>query len=434
MKNNLTNDMLNFISNSPASFQAVYNIEKILLENEFVKLNECGTWKLEEGGNYYITKNNSAIIAFKLGKDIIKNGFRIIASHTDSPSFLIKPNPVIETKNNYIKLNTEPYGSMILSSWLDRPLSIAGRVIIKNNNALKPIQKLIDLKRPILIIPNLAIHMNREINNGYKYNKQKDMLPLIGFINNKFNKNDYILELICKNLNINKDEIIDFELYLYEHSKGIVLGAENEFVSSSRLDDLMMVYTSCEAFINSKNNNSTNMLVCVDNEEVGSLSAQGAKSFYLNNILERIIYNTDNKKDSYYRCLNNSIMISADLAHGIHPNHSDINDITNIPFLGEGIVIKQSANQKYSTNSYSAAIFSQICTNSNIPFQRFVNRSDIEGGTTIGPIFSSQLGIPVIDLGAPILSMHSIRELCAVKDIYYSYEAFKAFLEYEYKN
>jgi len=428
MEKILANGLIDFISKSPTQFHASNNIVNKLTENGFTELKENESWNLKQNGKYFITKNDSAVIAFKIGENIIKNGFKIISSHTDSPGFLIKPNSCINVSDNYIKLNIEPYGGAILSTWFDRPLSIAGKIVLKSKDVFKPKIRLFDAKKPILIIPNLAIHFNKDINNGYKYNAQKDMLPLFSIADNKTKGNDYIINIICENLEVKEKEILDFELYLYCCEKGCLLGYNDEFLSSSKLDDLMMVYTSLEAFCSSRNEKSTNILMCVDNEEVGSMTAQGARSNLLKSILERICLYEDDK-EAYYKACSNSFMLSADLAHALHPNYIDKHDITNHPILGKGIVIKKSANQKYSTNSISESVFKQICIDYDIPFQNFVNRSDTSDGSTIGPMLSALLNIPVADIGAPILAMHSIRELCSVEDILYSYLSFKAFYD-----
>lgn len=431
MNRQISKELIDFINKSPSSFQAAENIENILKENNFIELKENVNWKIKENRNYYVKKNNSAIIAFKTQKDTLENGFKIIASHLDSPSFLVKPNSVINFENHYIKLNVEPYGGVILNTWYDRPLSLSGRVTIRSKNIFRPEEKILTIKKPLLIIPNLAIHMNKDINNGYKYNPQKDMLPLIGIVNEKFEKDNYLINLISEELNIQKSDIIDFELFLYEYEKGVLTGRNDEFISASRLDDLMMVFTSLKAFLKTDNRSFINVCVFVDNEEVGSKTAQGAFGSFTKNILERLVFCLKGEIESKYKMMSSSIMLSADMAHAIHPNYPESNDITTKPKLGKGIVIKQSSNQEYSTNSISYSIVSQLCEQFKIPYQRFVNRSGVKGGSTIGPIFASEFSIPVADVGAPLLSMHSIRELASSYDVYYCYEVFKEFYQYE---
>lgn len=428
---NLANELLKFINESPTAYHAVNTIKKILDENGFKELKESEAWNLNKGDKCYIIKNDSAIIAFEIGNgEIEEEGFRLIGAHTDSPCFKVKPSPEMLVENKYVKLNTEVYGGPILNTWFDRPLSLAGRVTLKGDSPFNPVTKLININKPLLIIPNLAIHMNRNVNEGYAINKQKDTLPLLGFINEKLeDKEDVvgILSIIKNELNVEKEDILDFDLFLYEHEKGSLLGINEEFISSSRLDDLWMVFSGMKALVESKDNKSTKVMVCIDNEEIGSLTSQGANSSLLKNILERITLSLGKNKEEFFRAIANSIMISADLAHAVHPNQSEKHDPTNRPVLGNGPVIKMAASGSYSTDSYSSAIFQSLCKEANVPCQKFVNRSDVRGGTTIGPIVSADLSIPVIDMGAAIIGMHSIRELASVKDNEYTIRVFSKF-------
>lgn len=422
--------LLDFINKSPTSFQATENIVNLLIKNNYKQLDESDKWIIEKGGKYFVTKNNSAVIGFEIGSgNLEEEGFRLISSHTDSPCFKVKPSASMYIENNYLKLNTEVYGGPILSSWFDRPLSFAGRVVLKSENILSPRQELICMDKALLIIPNLAIHFNREINESYSINKQIDTLPIVGFINDTLEKEDYILNILADKLNVKKEEILDFELYLYEFEKGKVVGLNNEFFSSSRLDDLWMVFSSSSAFVSSGPTKSTKVLVLLDNEEVGNQTAEGANSNFLQNTLNRIALSLNKSNEDFFRAISKSVMVSADLAHGVHPNHIDKHDPTNRPVLSKGTVIKYSSSKKYSTNSISAAIFIAICQKENIKYQTFVNRSDLLGGSTMGPSFATNLTIPVIDMGAPILSMHSVRELGAVSDIIPTEKFFKSFFE-----
>lgn len=468
---NNTQELLDFINKSKTAFQSAYEIKSILDKNGYMEVKEEDKWDLKKGGKYYITKNDSAVIAFEIGSgEIEKDGFRLIGAHTDSPGFRIKPNPEILAEGHYLKLNTEVYGGPILSTWFDRPLSVAGRVTLRSENPFKPEVKLIDVNKPILIIPNLAIHMNRNINEGYSYNKQKDTLPLMTIGNDDYNENitsgtqnnielkeeyteneikntktekleneglnivvnklendDYLLKLIGETLKVDYKDILDFDLFLYEYTEGMLIGAHNEFISCGRLDDLWMVFAGLKALINSNEIGATKVLVALDNEEIGSLTAQGANSSILENILERITLGLEKDREDFKRALSNSIMISADLAHGIHPNYAEKCDPTNKPMLGKGPVLKIAAGGSYSTDSYASAVFKGICEKAKVPCQVFVNRSDLRGGTTIGPITASKLNIPVIDMGAPVLSMHSIRELASARDNEYTIKAFTEF-------
>lgn len=430
MKKKLAEELISFVNNSPTSFHATSMVKEYIEELGFEELLEEGKWTIKKGGKYYVKKNNSAIIAFEIGNgELEKDGFRLIGAHTDSPGFKIKPSSEMLVENHYVKLNTEVYGGPILSTWFDRPLSIAGRVVVKGKSLIKPEVKLLKVDRPILIIPNLAIHMNRSVNEGFAINKQKDTLPLVGFINDKLEKQDFLINLISNEIGVNKDDILDFDLFLYEYEKGCLLGLEEELISAGRLDDLWMVYCSVKALEDSKENKATKVMIAIDNEEIGSLTSQGANSSFIKNILERICLAMDIDREGFYRALSNSIMISADLAHAVHPNSSEKHDPSNRPVLGKGPVIKKAASGSYSTDAYSSAIFKNICNQVNVPVQEFVNRSDVRGGTTIGPMMSADLSIPVIDMGAPLLGMHSVRELAAVIDNYYCVKAFTSFYE-----
>jgi len=425
---NNTQELIDFINKSKSAFQSTYEIKSILDSKGYIEIKEEDKWDLKKGGKYYIIKNNSALIAFEIGSgEIEEEGFRLIGAHTDSPGFRIKPNPEMQVEGHYIKLNTEVYGGPILSTWFDRPLSIAGRVTLKSENLFKPEVRLLDINKPILIIPNLAIHMNRNINDGYEFNKQKDILPLLTMVEEKLESNGYLIKLIGEALQVNTSDILDFDLFLYEYAEGMLIGQENEFISCGRLDDLWMVFAGLKALVSSNEIKATKVLVALDNEEIGSLTSQGANSSILDNILERITIGLKKEREEFKRALSNSIMISADLAHALHPNYVEKSDPTNRPMLGKGPVLKIAAGGSYSTDSYASAVFKGICKKAEVPCQVFVNRSDLRGGTTIGPITASKLNIPVIDMGAPVLSMHSIRELAAVKDNEYTIKAFTEF-------
>jgi len=419
--------LIDFLYESPTAYQAVSNTKKILDENNFTEILESEKWNLKKGGKYYVIKNDSAIIAFTVGEEeLAHSGFRLIGAHTDSPTFKIKPKNGIAVEDRYVKLNTEVYGGPIVSTWFDRPLAVAGKVITKSGNIFAPSEHIININRPLMLIPNLCIHFNREVNNGYKYNAQEDLLPLIGFVNESFEKEDYLLNVLAEELKVDKAEILDFELFLYEYEKGTVMGLNDEFISASRLDDLWMVYAGLQAILE-ENKKSTNVLVCMDHEEIGSATAMGADSFFIRDTLERVNISLGGNNEDFLRALSKSIMISADLAHAVHPNYTSKHDPSNRPLLGKGPVVKYSANQKYTTTGFSAAIFANLCEEVNVPMQKIVNRSDIAGGATMSKFISSNLGIHVIDMGTPLLGMHSIRETGAVLDNYYVIEAFKKF-------
>ena len=428
MEKNLALELVDFLYDSPSACHGVKATQKILNENGFVEIKETDKWDLQAKGKYYVIKNDSALIAFEVGTgDIEETGFRLIGAHTDVPGFRIKPNPQMISEGKYVKLNTEVYGGPILHTWYDRPLSIAGKVSLKGSSPLKPETRLVNINKPLLIIPSLAIHMNREVNEGYKINRQVDTLPLLGLINDKLEKEDYLMNIISEELQVNKEDILNFELGLYEYERGSLIGMNEELISSGRFDDLWMVFAGIKALVDSRENAATKVMICIDNEEIGSLTAEGANSTLLNNILERIALGLGKDREGYYRTLANSIMISADLAHAVHPNLGDKHDPTNRPVLEGGPVLKIAASGSYSTDSFNGAVFAGVCEAAGVPFQKFVNRSDVRGGTTIGPVTAANLTIPVIDMGAPVLGMHSIRELASVKDNYYTVKAFTEF-------
>lgn len=423
-------NMLDFIYESPTQFNAVAVSTEILEKNGFEKLNPKENWKLEVGKKYYTTKNSSALVAFKVNSDEIeKEGFRIIGSHTDSPGFRIKPNAEMESCGAYLKLNTEGYGGMILSTWLDRPLAMAGRVFLRGENPFKPVEKIVNINKPVCIIPNLAIHMNRSINDGYKYNKQTDMLPLVGLINEQLEKDNYMVKLLASELNVEIEEIIDFDIFLYEYEKGCFTGANEEFISTGRLDNLSMYYSSVEALLDSNSKSGISIAVGFDNEEVGSSTKQGADSNMLLNILERICISLGKDRQQFFEAIENSFIISSDLAHAVHPNVNSMADPTNRPVMGKGPVIKVHAGQAYTSDGYSISVYKEICRECGVEYQEFVNKSDQRGGSTIGPISSTHIDIPSVDIGAPILSMHSIRELGCSEDFYNTYKTFVKFYE-----
>lgn len=428
MKKQAALELIDFLYESPTAFHSVLSIQKFLNSYGFKQLDESEKWLLETGGKYYMTKNDSALIAFVIGtEDVVEHGFKMIGAHTDSPGFRIKANPEMTVEGSYLKLNTEVYGGPILYTWFDRPLGLAGKVTLRGANPFKPETKLINIRKPLLIIPSLAIHMNRQVNEGVAINAQKDTLPLISLINHQFQKDGYLVRLLAEELKVEPTDIMGFDLGLYEYEKGSLVGANEEFISSGRLDDMWMVYAGLKGLAESQQTASTKMMICIDNEETGSLTAQGAASNLHLNVIERITLALGKNREEMHRALANSIMISADLAHAVHPNVSEKHDPTNRPVLGKGPVLKTAAAGSYSTDSYNAAIFEGLCKAAEVPYQKFFNRSDVRGGTTIGPVTASRLNIPVIDMGAPLLGMHSIRELAAVEDHDFTIKLFTKF-------
>lgn len=423
-----TEKLLGFIDASPVNFLAVRNVCNTLLDNGFVQLHAEEALK-DLPDKFFITKNNSAVFAFHLGRQSMADaGFRIIAAHSDSPTFRIKPNAEMVGEGGLLRLNTEAYGGAILNTWFDRPLSLAGRVILRSADALNPQTRLLNIKRPLLVIPNLAIHFNRQVNDGVKLSKQKDMLPILGYVNDRLEADGLLVRLIANELQIEKEQIIDFDLYLYDTTPACLVGLNNEFISSGRLDDLSMVHAGMEAMIaESAKPEATKVLAIFDNEETGSGTKQGAGSNFLMSLIQRIVLAQGGSLDDYYRSVEKAFMVSADNAHGFHPNYAEKYDPTNHALLGGGPVIKINAAQKYATDAMSAAVFQQICERAGVPCQRFVNSSDIAGGSTLGNILTSSIAINGVDMGNPVLAMHSVRELASAAD---HENCIKAFTEF----
>lgn len=415
-----TQGLFDFIQQSPTAFQAVQTIKDILDSRGFKCLEEGQKWEIEKGGKYYTTKNNSSIIAFNIGNDLENYSFNMSASHLDSPSFKVKPNSMMKTDNTYVKLNVEAYGGMILATWLDRPLSVAGRVMVKHDNAY--LARLVNIDRDLLMIPNVAPHMNRTINDGFKYNMQVDMLPLMAM---DIEAKDPLKDLLAKELNEDVDSILSYDLFLYVRDKGRVWGMNEEFIASPRLDDLQCAYCSLEGFLNASNAQSINVCACFDNEEVGSRTRQGAASTFLYDVLWRINQALGFDDERYYQAIAGSMMLSADNAHAVHPNHAELADPTNRVYMNKGIVVKFNAAQSYTTDSLSAAIFMDLCQRAGVPYQTFTNRSDLRGGGTLGNISTSHVSVNTVDIGLAQLGMHSAYEVAGVKDIAYMIRAFE---------
>lgn len=422
------NDLIDFVSFSPSKYHVVRNIKAALLRKGFKELPLAEPWQIEKEGKYFVAQNDTTLAAFIVGMgQPEKDGFRIIAAHTDAPTIKVKPSPEIVVNNSYIKLNTEVYGGAILNTWFDRPLSIAGRVVLKSKTPFKPEVRQLIIKRPLLQIPNLAIHFNRKVNDGVPINPQKELTPLLACIKSPLENQNYLVEIIAQELNISPDAILDFDLSLYDTEKGCLIGANNEFISCARLDNLSMIHAGMEGLFTSPNINATQIMVCFDNEEVGSRTRQGAASPFLKNVLERIIYKLNGDKEEYMRAIYNSFMISADPAHGLHPNYAEMSCPTNHPIINKGPVIKYNADQKYTTDAESGAVFAQLAEMAGSPVQRFTNRSDLAGGSTLGSISTTQVDFKCVDVGTPILAMHSIRELCGVYDHFNIKNIFKTF-------
>ena len=425
-------DLLHFLDNSPVNFLAVKTISEELEAQGFKYIDPTKPFpKVKAGDQFYVRKNDSSIYAFRMGKETLSDaGFHIICAHCDSPTFRIKPKAEIHCEGNLVKLNTEVYGGPIMSTWMDRPLSLAGRVILKGKDVLHPETRLLHAKRPLLIIPNLAIHFNRQVNDGVKLSKQKDMLPILGIIEKEL-EGGVLLNLIAEELNVDRENILDFDLYLYDATPACHVGLNREFISSGRLDDLSMVHAGLQAILQANNEPEvTQVLAIFDNEETGSQTKQGAGSPFLASMIQRIVLAQGGTMDDYFRAIEQAFMVSADNAHAWHPNYSDKYDPTNHPQMGGGPVIKINAAQKYATDAASAAIFANICKLAGVPVQYFVNHSDVAGGSTLGNILASSLPLRGVDMGNPIWAMHSCRETASLKDHDYCIKAFTKFYNF----
>lgn len=414
--------LFDFLDNAKSIYHVVDFAKKYLLKNDFIELDLSQKFNLIQGGKYFVIQKG-AIFAFRI--DSLDDGCYIIGSHTDSPSIAIKSNPVIH-ENDYIKLNTEIYGGPILSTWFDRPLSIAGCVHIEGEDPLNPIEKLIDFEEEVCIIPNLAIHMNRDVNNGFAINKQNHMLPIISLEGDKV-ESDFILTQISKRLDVKKEDILSYELNLYDPQKAKLIGLNKDMISSKKIDNVAFLQASLEALVETSGERGIKIVAGFDSEEIGSSSQNGADSDILSNLIERVMLSFGKGREAYLESLEKSFMISADMAHAIHPNFKEKSDITNKPKLNQGLTIKQSANKRYTSDSKGSSIIISLCKKAGINHQIFVNRSDEAGGSTIGPISSSHLPIDAVDIGNPVLAMHSVRELCGAKDHADSIELFKTF-------
>lgn len=406
-------ELLEFLKESPTAFHAVANIVKELKNAGFEELREEKTWELEAGKSYYVTRNQSSVIAFKIPKKEFVS-FHIMASHSDSPSFKIKEQPEMEAENSYIRLNVEKYGGMLCAPWFDRPLSVAGRLVVQEEDG-SLVSRLVNVDRDLVMIPNLAIHMNRQVNDGYKYNAQKDMLPLYGSLQAKGS----FMDIIAQTAGVKKESILGHDLFLYNRQPGSIWGAEEEYISSRSLDDLQCAFASLKGLLAGENPDSVSVMAVFDNEEVGSGTKQGADSTFLEDTLRRVNSGLGRNEEEYLMALASSFMISADNAHAVHPAHTDLADPTNRPHINQGIVIKYNADQKYTTDAVSAALFKSLCQKADVPFQTFTNRSDMAGGSTLGNISNAHVSLNTVDIGLAQLAMHSPYETAGILDTQY---------------
>ena len=421
--------LLDFLNASLVNFLAAKNIANELEQAGYRRLDpQMPIGEVRAGDKLYVTKNDSSVYAFHIGrKPLADAGFRMICAHCDSPTFRIKPTAEMTCEGGIVKLNTEVYGGPIMSTWFDRPLTIAGRVIVRGEDTLHPQTLLLHVKRPLLQISNLAIHFNREVNDGVKLSKQKDMLPILGIVTSELERGNLLMNVICGELSIKPEDILDFDLYLADATPACTFGVHDEFLSSGRLDDLSMCFAGLEAMITTDTTDMTKVLAIFDNEETGSQTKQGAGSPFLSMMLKRIALAQSGTEEAFYQAVERAFMISADNAHAWHPNYSEKYAPTNHPVLGGGPVIKFNAAQKYASDAVSAAVFAEICREAGVPCQRFVNHSDVAGGSTLGNILASSIPVRGVDMGNAILAMHSCRETGSAADHIYCVKAFTKF-------
>lgn len=427
--------LLSFLDASPVNFLAVKNLTEELQQHGYRRIDTTealGTVKA--GDKFFVTKNDSSIYAFQIGRNpLAETGFHMICAHCDSPTFRIKPHAEIDCEGGIVKLNTEVYGGPIMSTWFDRPLTLAGRVIVKSKDVMTPTALLLHVKRPLLQISNLAIHFNRQVNDGVKLSRQKDVLPILGIINDELEKGNLLMNIILEELNkqqtVAREDILDFDLYLADATPACTFGAHNELISSGRLDDLSMCFAGLEALLASQPTDTTQVLAIFDNEETGSQTKQGAGSPFLSYMLKRIALAQGGTEEAYYQAVERAFMISADNAHAWHPNYSEKYDPTNHPMLGGGPVIKFNAAQKYASDAYSASVFAGLCKKAGVPCQRFVNHSDVAGGSTLGNILASSIPLRGVDMGNAILAMHSCRETGSTADHEFCVKVFTQFYQ-----
>lgn len=415
-------ELIDFIKNSPSCFHAAEQISAMLDKENYEELNECRDWTLRKGGKYYVIRNNSSIIAFTVGKNRENFHFQIAAAHSDSPGFKLKHIPELTGPGGMLSLNTEGYGGMIDSSWFDRPLSLAGRILKKTGTQIESC--LINFEDPIIVIPNVAIHFNRTVNQGYEYNHQTDLLPLFSA---GACKSGSLAEAIAEKSGCSVSDILSHDLFLVNKTAPCVWGIKQEFVSSPKLDDLQCAFSIAKSFISAANDKAVNIMAIFDNEEVGSVTKQGAAGTFLSDTLQRIIFASGLNMQDYYRACAGSFLVSCDNTHAVHPNHPEKTDTINHAFMNKGIVIKESANQKYTSDAVSKGIFCTVCSSANVPVQFFSNRSDMAGGSTLGNLSNQQASMNAIDVGIAQLAMHSCYETCGSRDTAYLIQALTEF-------
>ncbi len=416
----MVHEFLSFIRRAPSAFHSVNELCLMLEQNGFTRLNEFEQWNIVPGGRYFVTRNLSSVIAFDVPESGLSH-FQIVSAHSDSPTFKLKPTCEDAAAGHFIRLNTERYGGMIMSSWFDRPLSIAGRVIVKTENGFAT--KLADLGRDAVLIPNMPIHFNREVNDGYKYNAQVDTLPLYA----EGTETGRLMKEVASVCGVEADDIVSSDLFLYTRMPGSVWGADDAFFSCPRIDDLECAWTGMQAFLSTRAKDHINVCAVFDNEEVGSSTKQGADSTFMDDVFARICEALGAAESQKRALVAASFMVSADNAHGVHPNHPEKFDAQNRTYMNGGVVIKHNANQKYTTDAVSDAVFSAVCEKAGVPVQHFVNRSDVLGGSTLGNIANTHASMNTVDIGLAQLAMHSACETAGVKDVQYMVDALSSF-------
>lgn len=420
MYRQLNEEMLSFIAKNPTAFHTTATIRQMLLESGFEELLESRPWDIRPGGSYFVCRNGSSIIALRIGGELEGCGMNIVASHTDSPTFKVKENAELRTGSKYTRLNTEGYGGMICSTWLDRPLSLAGRVLVQENSG-EITSRLLTIDRDLLLIPSVAIHMNRGVNDGAVFNKQVDLMPLFGGATEE----NALKKLVARELDVEEDAILGSDLYLYIREQPSIWGLNGEFVSSGRLDDQQCAFSSLKALLEAENDHAINVMGCFDNEEVGSGTKQGADSTFLYDVLRRAATALGMDESEYLRCLASSFMLSADNAHAVHPNHPEHTDANNCVYMNEGVVVKSHAGQKYTSDGMSIAIVRELARRAEVPIQFFANRSDKVGGSTLGNIAMSHVSLNCADIGLAQLAMHSCYETAGSRDTLYMVKLMK---------
>ena len=414
----MAQELLDFIGKCPSPFHTVQAGKELLKRAGFAELSLAAAWQLEAGGKYFVEAYGSTLLAFRIGRTAVhgsSRALRMAAAHTDFPCFRIKPAAGI-VKEGYGSLNIETYGGLILSTWQDRPLSLAGKVVLQGKEAFAPEVRIVDFERPLMTIPSLAIHMNRKVNEGVALNAQKDLLPLITMLEQEGKDRDFFDKLLAYELGCKPEDILSYELSAYPVEKGCLFGWAEEFISSPRLDNLTSVKACLDGIVAGTLSEGIQVAALFDNEEVGSRTKQGAGSAVLLQLLERIYVQMGWSKEELLRDIAAGFMLSADVAHALHPNYAEKNDPTNKPLLNGGVVLNQAASQSYAGDAEAVAIISALCQQKKIPYQYFVNRADSKGGSTLGSIASALVPIRTMDIGIPMLAMHSARETMGRRD------------------